>query len=453
MAPMAEEFADVAEVPVEEARARVHEHGWQSWSPTATYALGQRPHRPHGERTRQISYRPDRSAPAEAFQGEGLLAVDPGDGGPVRVFAAPDPITEVPSIRAVAHGDRVVVQADGRVEQLADAGPGGIDGALGRWADAYAARAGVPPPRPAPTIWCSWSHYYAKVTEADVLENLDAIDELDLPVDVVQLDDGYEAEIGDWRTLSGRFASLAGLVGRIRERGRRAGIWIAPFLVGARSALRAEHPDWLVGGADAGFNWDQELSALDVTHPDAAAWLAGSLAAFRDAGIDFFKADFLYAGALDGRRHQDVPGLEAYRHGLELIRMAIGPDAYLLGCGAPVLPSVGRFDAMRVSPDVAPAYEPGGGDLSRPSQRAAVLTGAARAFQHGRFWVNDPDCLIARPAVERREQWAEHVERYGGLRGSSDRLRDLDDWGLETTRRLLASPPPPDVPFTVAADR
>jgi len=29
------------------------------------------------------------------------------------------------------------------------------------------------------------------------------------------------------------------------------------------------------------------------------------------------------------------------------------------------------------------------------------------------------------------------VERFGGLRGSSDRLASLDEWGLETTRRLL----------------
>jgi alpha-galactosidase len=36
--------------------------------------------------------------------------------------------------------------------------------------------------------------------------------------------------------------------------------------------------------------------------------------------------------------------------------------------------------------------------------------------------------------------------RYGGLRASSDRIADLDQWGLETTRRLLASPPPP-TPF------
>jgi alpha-galactosidase len=46
--------------------------------------------------------------------------------------------------------------------------------------------------------------------------------------------------------------------------------------------------------------------------------------------------------------------------------------------------------------------------------------------------------------VERRAEWAAHIERDGGLRGSSDRLAALDDWGLETTRRLLrpSSPAP-----------
>src|ERR1700733_11184063 len=67
--------------------------------------------------------------------------------------------------------------------------------------------------------------------------------------------------------------------------------------------------------------------------------------------------------------------LTAYRRGMEMIREAIGPDSYLPGCGAPILPSVGLVDATRVSPDTAPRYEPGGGDLSMPSQRAAAVTG------------------------------------------------------------------------------
>lgn len=438
---------EVAEVAVEPAGARVYEHGWQSWSPTTSYRLGQRPHRPRNDRNHTLAYRPGVTAPDDAFQGEGLLAIDPGDEGPVHVFAASDGRTEVPSVRAVAAEGVVRVAADGPVEHLVDSGGGGIDAALARWADTYAARSGVAPPRPAPTLWCSWYHYFTAVTETDMVENLAAMDALDLPIDVVQLDDGYQSEIGDWLFLSDRFGSLADLIGRItQQHGRRAGIWVAPFLVGSRSRLAAEHPDWLVGGgdgpADAGHNWHQDLFALDVSHPQAATYLTEVFTTLAGLGIDLFKIDFVFAGALDGRRHGDIDGLGAYRMGVELIRSAIGRNAYLLGCGAPILPSVGLFDAMRISPDTSPHSEPDDGDPSQPSARAAELTGKARAFQHGRFWTNDADCLLARPAVQRRQQWAAHVERYGGLRASSDRLADLDGWGLETTRRLLSEPPP-----------
>jgi alpha-galactosidase len=131
---------------------------------------------------------------------------------------------------------------------------------------------------------------------------------------------------------------------------------------------------------------------------------------------------------------------------VSLIREAIGAESYLLGCGAPILPSVGLVDAMRVSADVAPKYDPADGDGSQPSQYGATLSTIGRAWQHGRFWVNDPDCIVARPEIERREEWAAVVERYGGLRASSDRIAALDEWGLATTRRLLTDVPPP-TPF------
>jgi alpha-galactosidase len=51
--------------------------------------------------------------------------------------------------------------------------------------------------------------------------------------------------------------------------------------------------------------------------------------------------------------------------------------------------------------------------------------------------VNDPDCIILRPEVEAREEWAAHIAGTGGLRGSSDPVASLDEWGLETTRRLM----------------
>jgi len=441
-------FEAVDELAVDGQRARVYEHGWQSWSPTTSYPVTATSPRPAGLARRAICYRPETPAPDVGFQGEGLLAVDPGDGGPVAVFAATGP-EATPSIRASYVDGRVVVSANGSVDRVDRPGP--LPAALGEWGATFAAAAGAGPLRAAPTVWCSWYHYFTKVTEADIVENLDAIGAADLPIDVIQIDDGWQTEIGDWLTLSDRFASLAGLVDRIRSAGKRAGIWVAPFLVGARSALAGEHPGWLIAGPDglpvtAGHNWGQDLFGLDVTHPDAAAYLRDVFGWLTGVGIDYFKIDFIYGGALAGSRHTGVDGLSGYRGGVSLIREVIGPDAYLLGCGAPILPSVGLVDAMRVSPDIALEYEPPDGDPSQPSQRGATLSTVGRAWQHGRFWVNDPDCLVARPAVERREEWATVVEKYGGLRASSDRIADLDEWGLATTRRLLATVPPP-TPF------
>jgi alpha-galactosidase len=439
-------FRPLAELSVDADRGTVYEHGWQSWSPATVHPPAGAGHRPARPAMQTMCYRPGRPAPPHGFQGEGLLAVDPGTGDPVRVYAARHPGGEQPSIRAELVGDRMVVAGE-RPEAVEDLPvAGSLPAALAAWADRLAVRAAVAAPRRAPTVWCSWYHYLHDATEADVLENLDAIGTRELPVEVVQVDDGWQAEIGDWLTFSDSFASLGDLAGRIRDAGRRAGLWSAPFLVGARSRLAREHPDWLVAGASAGHNWGQDLFALDVTHPGAVDYLRRVFQSLRGLGFDYFKLDFAYAGALEGRRRRDLPAVAAYREGLALIREAVGPDAYLLGCGAPILPSVGLLDAMRVGPDIDRCFEPPDGDQSRPSQRAATLSVVGRAWQHGRFWVNDPDCLLLAPGVQRRGLWARTVERYGGLRGSSDRIGDLDRWGLATTRRLLAQAPPP-VPF------
>ncbi|MEO6503676.1 MAG: glycoside hydrolase family 36 protein [Jatrophihabitantaceae bacterium] len=445
----------VLSLPVFAQHARVYEEGWQSWSPSRVYPLLERPSRAANALNYRGGYGGTRPMPEPGdFSGEGLLALDPGTGAPIVVIGADSAAETVPRITARRAGNEMVISADGPVQTSVHPAEAGIPAALAAFGDGFAARAAVAPLRPAPTLWCSWYHYFTDVSQADMTENIAAIEKLDLPVEVVQLDDGYQSEIGDWLSLSDRFDSLADMVARITGTGRRAGIWIAPFLAGSRSQLAAEHPDWLIADGDgpvlANHNWDQDTFALDATHPGVQAYLSEVFGRFTELGFDFFKTDFLFAAALDGRRHADATSVAAYRQGLDLIRQAIG-DSYLLGCGAPILPSVGKVDAMRISPDTAPHFEPEGADLSKPGGRAAILTGQGRAWQQGRFWVNDPDCLIARPEVENREALAEHIGRVGGLRASSDRIADLDDWGLAQTRTLLASVPEP-TPWVVASE-
>lgn len=55
--------------------------------------------------------------------------------------------------------------------------------------------------------WCSWYQFFHDVTEEALLRNLEALaarrDEI--PVEVVQLDDGYQRAIGDWLETNEKF--------------------------------------------------------------------------------------------------------------------------------------------------------------------------------------------------------------------------------------------------------
>jgi alpha-galactosidase len=420
-------------------RARVYAEGWQSWSPTTWYRRGEPPHRPDEGWQHLMRFRPEKPVPEGVLQGEGLLVVDPGDGGPAEVFAAVDASERVPTIRAEWRDDRVVVTAGDGVERwkapVAD-DPG--TAALAEFGSRFGAAAGARTGSRVPRVWCTWYQYFEEVTAADVAENLRALDAGALgegvDVDLVQIDDGWSLGTGEWTAPHPRFGDLGDVVAAVRASGRRAGVWLAPFSVGSRSDLAQRHPDWLT--SSAGYNWGDELVGLDLTHPGVRDYLTEVFTRLRDLGADYLKLDFLYAGAVPAARHEDVTPVAAYRSGLQLIRDVMGEDAYLLGCGAPLLPSVGLVDAMRISPDT---FHEGGEDGSQGLRGRMSLE--ARTWQDGRLYTTDPDCLVARPAFVLRDAWAEVVLAAPGVRGFSDRIADLDEHGRELVRELLKEEP------------
>ena len=156
----ADGFDDIAEIDLaDRRRAFVYEHGWQSWSPTGRYPVDlARSPRPTRGLWQSMAFRPGRPGPDTGFQGEGLLVVEPGDGS-ARTWLASRTSTFVPIIRARLDGQRLIVSADGPVEER-PVSPG-LGPALTAAADALASTTiGARPVRPLGPGWCSWYGYW-----------------------------------------------------------------------------------------------------------------------------------------------------------------------------------------------------------------------------------------------------------------------------------------------------
>ena len=311
--------------------------------------------------------------------------------------------------------------------------------------------------------WCSWYHYFHRVTQDDLFRNLDALaaSKDSIPVSVVQLDDGYQRTIGDWLETNDKFPiGLEGIAKAIGEAGFEPGLWTAPFAASAESWALCTHPDWalkdrsesaepawLRGSYNPEWSRNGWVYALDTSNPELLLHLEAVFRELAGLGFGYQKLDFLYMAAMEGRSSDPSQTRAArLRGGLAAIRRGAGEQAFLLGCGSPFGPAVGWVDSMRIGPDVAPSWEVDqplvipGMEPALPSTRGALRSTAARLFTHRRLWINDPDCLLARSretSLSRDEvgSLAAMIGFSGGLGVFSDDVAELG----EGERQLIAA--------------
>jgi alpha-galactosidase len=336
----------------------------------------------------------------------------------------------------------VIVEEGGDASELLEA-----------WAGRVGSTSGARATAPYQVGWCSWYHYFHDVTEEDIRSNLARA--ADWPFDVFQVDDGYQAAIGDWLDTNQRFpTALDGLAAAIAAAGPAPGIWLAPFLAAPDSQVAADHPDWIVPWVDGSHplvgmwnpGWGGLTLALDTTRPEVLGHLESTARSLVEAGYRYLKLDFTYAPSLDGQWHdRSLTPAERVRAGFDAIRRGAGDDVILLGCGAPLGATVGVVDAMRIGPDVAPhwhlpetEWHPPGYGATTPATASAWSATLARSFMHRRLWLDDPDCLMLRTdrtdmSDRQVEAWAHAVAASGGLAVVSDDLALLDP----RARRLL----------------
>lgn len=310
-----------------------------------------------------------------------------------------------------------------------------------------------------PAGWCSWYHYYTRIKPQVIRNNLYDLAEIRdlLPVDLVQIDDGFEKSIGDWLETHRYFDGEMDLLAEdIKEENYTPGLWLAPFIVSPSSQVYKDHPDWMTRmpngkPANAGWNWEKFCGGLDLSHPDAKEYVRQVIInAVSKWGYPYLKLDFLYAGALQGKRYDStLTRAKVLRQAMELIREAAGPEAYILGCGAPLGSMLGIVDGMRIGTDVAPDWEPKymgieylfPNDPDIPSAKNAMQNTISRSALHMRWWQNDPDCLLLRPSTKLTlaevQTMASIIELSGGLLLLSDDMHEVSRYRLKIAQAML----------------
>lgn len=220
-------------------------------------------------------------------------------------------------------------------------------------------------------IGFSWPFYGISVTQKKIEKEIEsggfAINGQSI-VDSYILDHGYQigALNGDWVFDKTRFPDVGEMIKVFNKNKIVPGIWIAPFLASKDSMLFRKHPEyflydkngkiiedsrWLTPNKNSVF--PKKNFVLDISKNEVRDYLFNIFKSFYNQGFRIFKVDYLHAifGYELGNK-QDSP-VTYYRNFFLKLRENLGPGVEFVGCGAPLMESIGLFEGMRFTNDSA----------------------------------------------------------------------------------------------------
>lgn len=315
--------------------------------------------------------------------------------------------------------------------------------------DAYFSMLGTDKPREKKLCgYTSWYNLFGKIDEVSIMRDLKGLKKADVGATIFQIDDGYQAAVGDWlETDSEKFPSgMKKLCEEIHARGFKAGLWLAPYLCARNSRVAKEHPDWLVKNDGkpviGNIGWGGAY-VLDSTNGEVKEYLKKVFdTVLGDWGYDMVKLDFLYAAAMYPKCGKTRG--ELMIDAMKFLRARVGKK-WLLGCGVPLFPAFGTCDFCRVGSDV---------DLSFNERVFSKLTNneivstynaiTSSVFRHhlnGRAFTCDPDVFFLRKdnikfSDAQKKLLAKVNSLVGGVLFVSD---NAGDYGEEEKRIMKES--------------
>lgn len=326
------------------------------------------------------------------------------------------------------------------------------------------------------TGWCSWYDGGPSVTAKHVVSVANAVEARRnrLPMQIIQVDDGWQRQAGEWECNDKFPDGWKPVVEAIRRAGATPGIWMGPLVAhekvmflnyaGEKENLKDGrmldiHPDWFQRDAagklngSAG-NWGPTSYWLDPTHPGVQAFIRRIVRRAVQEGFRYFKIDF---NNVAGRLHDPKKThLQALRDLYRLYREEIGEESYLLSCSGFNRATVGLADASRIGPDSCALWDAPHACCIRDCVPAVANT----AFFNGVLYANDPDVTYTRPiwniTPTELRTWHGFVGLLGGTAMLSDHLYK-SEYAPEETVRMFAILCPParehGVPLHPGTDR
>ena len=283
--------------------------------------------------------------------------------------------------------------------------------------------------------YTSWYNYYQNIDEKIIMRDLEALDKR---FNLCQIDDGYETFVGDWLDVDpNKFPNgLEPIVKRIKQKGLKAGLWLAPFVVETKSKVYQEHPEWIRKDekgnfVKAGANWSG-FYTLDIENPEVVEYIRKFLTHYMDMGFDFFKLDFLYAIGLPN--YEGMTRCQAQNKAYKLLRDIL-KDKLILGCGANIINSYINFDYLRIGPDVSLNFDDNAImrllHRERISTKITIQNSIFRSIFNDHLFGNDPDVFLLRDgnihlSSEQRRALTTINALFGSVLMTSDDIGEYD---------------------------
>lgn len=302
-----------------------------------------------------------------------------------------------------------------------------------KWISATAGRPpAVPPPPAYEPLYSSWYVFRHTVTQAAMDDELERAAALGMKT--VILDDGWQADRGDWNVNTNRFPDLKAHVARTHELGMKYLLWFAlphlrtnsPAFARFKDMRISEKPDY----------WGDYI--FDPRHPEVRAHLTKRLVELaRDYDLDGFKLDFIdqfvaqgdddlaAKNGFAGCDYRSVPeATERFLRDISTALRAVKPDMLIEFRQGYVGPVVRQYGNMLRANDCPGDYE-----ANRCRTLALRVTSPGSAVHSDMLmWRNDDSA-----AEVMRQIWnvAFSVIQYSAF------LKDLPEAHLKVIRKSI----------------